>query len=88
MAYIDPYSGTKAGVLAKFSFKMVTDEDLEVDNSEVGFDGELDYAYSVERFDEDKMEGNVWVWVSDDSDIDILKAHSSFIGDSLLRDIR
>jgi hypothetical protein len=88
MAYIDPCDGNKPGVLAKFTFKMVTDEDYDETNPEVGFDGDLEYGYSVERFDKEAMVGNVWVWVSDDSDVDVLKAHSSFVGTGLLRDIR
>jgi len=88
MAYIDPYDGNMPGVLAKFTFKDVYDENVDETNPEVGFDGDLEYAYSLERFDEESMEGNVWVWVSDDDDVDILKAHSSFIGTKLLRDIR
>ena len=88
MAYIDPYNGTMPGVLAKFTFKMVTDEDFDETNPEVGFDGDLEYPYSLERFDREAMEGNVWVWVSDDADVDALKAHSSFVGTSLLKDIR
>tara|TARA_R110000744_G_scaffold9953_1_gene31435 strand:- start:150 stop:416 length:267 start_codon:yes stop_codon:yes gene_type:complete len=88
MPYIDPYDGNKAGVLAKFSFKMVTDEDYDETNPEVGFDGDLEYGYSVERFDKEAMEGNVWVWVSDDADVDALKAHSSFVGTKLLLDVR
>jgi hypothetical protein len=101
MAYIDPYEGTKKGVLAKFNFKRV-DEDRDWDfdreskdvdtfyNDEyaVGFEGELDYDYNVERFDEEALEGNAWVWITDDSDVDILKADSSFVGTKLLRDIR
>ena len=74
MTYIDPYDGNVSGVLAKFTFKMVTDEDTDETNPEVGFDGDLEYGYSVERFDEEKMEGNVWVWVSDDADVDALKS--------------
>ena len=75
MPYIDPYDGNKAGVLAKFSFKMVTDEDYDETNPEVGFDGDLEYGYSVER-------------LSDDADVDALKAHSSFVGTKLLLDVR
>tara|TARA_R110002051_G_scaffold323433_1_gene417018 strand:+ start:712 stop:1020 length:309 start_codon:yes stop_codon:yes gene_type:complete len=101
MAYIDPYKGKKKGVLAKFTFKgVVGDRDWDFDreskdvntfyNDEyaVGFEGDLDYEYNVERFDETEMEGNAWVWISTDADVDALKAHSSFIGTSLLRDIR
>jgi len=88
MAYIDPYEGDMPGVLAKFKWKMVYDEDMDVTNPEIGFSGDLEYAYSVERFDKEAMEGNVWVWISDDSDVDILKAHSSFVGTRLLRDAR
>ena len=88
MAYIDPYKGSRQGVLAKFTFKMVTDEDFDETNPEVGFDGDLEYPYSLERFDKDLMVGNVWVWISSDADVAIIKAHSSFIGTSLLRDIR
>ena len=88
MAYIDPHNGTMSGVLAKFTFKMVTDEDYDETNPEVGFDGDLEYPYSLERFDEAAMEGNVWVWISSDEDVDILKAHSSFVGANLIRDIR
>tara|TARA_Y100000310_G_scaffold334353_1_gene413955 strand:+ start:650 stop:916 length:267 start_codon:yes stop_codon:yes gene_type:complete len=88
MAYIDPYDGNMPGVLAKFSFKMVYDEDFDETNPEVGFDGDLDYAYSLERFDKDAMEGNVWVWVSSDADVNALKSHSSFVGSRLLLDLR
>jgi hypothetical protein len=88
MAYIDPYDGEMPGVLAKFTFKNVYDEDYDETNPEVGFDGDLEYSYSLERFDEEKMEGNVWVWVSDDADVDALKAHSSFVGTTLLMDVR
>ena len=101
MAYIDPFDGNKKGVLAKFTFKRLEeDRDWDLDreskdaitfyNDEyaVGFEGDLDYEYNVERFDEEGMEGNVWVWVSDDSDVDALKSHSSFMGTSLLKDVR
>jgi hypothetical protein len=88
MAYIDPYDGEKQGVLAKFTFKDVYDEDFDETNPEVGFDGDLEYAYSLERFDESIMEGNVWVWIESDADVTALKSHSSFVGTKLLRDIR
>jgi hypothetical protein len=88
MAYIDPYDGNMPGVLAKFSFKMVYDEDFDETNPEVGFDGDLDYPYSLERFDEDAMQGNVWVWIESDADVNALKSHSSFVGTKLLRDAR
>jgi hypothetical protein len=88
MAYIDPYDGNMPGVLAKFTFKMVTDVDFDETNPEVGFDGDLEYSYSLERFDEEAMEGNVWVWIESDADVNVLKSHSSFIGTKLLRDIR
>ena len=87
-SYLDPYDGNMDGVLAKFSFKMVYDEDFDETNPEVGFEGDLEYAYNLERFDEEKMEGNVWVWISDDADVEALKAHSSFIGTRLLLDVR
>ena len=86
--YIDPYDDCMPGVLAKFSFKMVYDEDFDETNPEVGFDGDLDYSYSLERFDKEAMEGNVWVWVESDEDVATLKAHSSFVGTKLLRDVR
>ncbi len=54
----------------------------------VGFEGELDYEYNVERFDEEGLEGNAWVWISSDDDVAILKSHSSFLGSRLLKDIR
>jgi len=88
MAYIDPFDGNMSGVLAKFTFKMVYDEDFDESNPEVGFDGDLNYSYSLERFDEDAMEGNVWVWIATDEEVAALKAHSSFIGTKLLRDVR
>jgi len=101
MAYIDPYEGTKKGVLAKFSFKRLEEEkawdndrgskDVDTfynDEYSVGFDGDLSYEYNVERFDEEVLEGNAWVWITDDSDVVSLKAHSSFVGTSLLKDIR
>ena len=88
MPYIDPYDGNMPGVLAKFTFKQVYDEDFDETNPEVGFDGDLEYAYSVERFDPETMEGNVWVWVSADADVSALKSHSSFVGTRLLKDIR
>ncbi len=101
MAYLDPHEGRKQGVLAKFSFKRL-EEDREWDETRehrdvdtfyndeyaVGFEGELNYEYNVERFDEEGLEGNAWVWISSDADVAIIKAHSSFIGTSLLRDIR
>ena len=101
MAYIDPYEGTKKGVLAKFTFKTVEEErtwdddkgDKDVgtfynDEYAVGFEGELNYEYNVERFDEAELEGNAWVWISSDDDVANLKSHSSFIGTKLLRDVR
>ena len=88
MPYIDPYKGTKQGVLAKFSFKLVTDDDFDEESPEVGFYGELEYPYSLERFDREAMEGNVWVWVSDDADVSALTSHSSFVGTTLLMDVR
>ena len=101
MAYIDPYGGTKKGVLAKFTFKgVVGDRDWDFDRDDkdvgnfyndeyaVGFEGDLAYEYNVERFNEIAMEGNAWVWISSNDDIITLKAHSSFIGTSLLKDIR
>jgi hypothetical protein len=88
MPYIDPYKGEKQGVLAKFKFKNVYDIDFDETSPEVGFDADLEYSYSLERFDEEAMEGNVWVWISSDYDVTALKAHSSFVGTKLLRDIR
>lgn len=88
MAYMDPYGGNMPGVLAKFGFKEIFDDEGDSDGTDVGFQGDLEYAYSIERFDPETMEGNVWVWVSDDADVDALKAHSSFVGTSLLKDIR
>ena len=38
--------------------------------------------------DEEALEGNAWVWITDDSDVVSLKAHSSFIGTRLLKDER
>jgi|TARA_R110002051_G_scaffold177353_1_gene247220 hypothetical protein len=101
MAYIDPYEGTKKGVLAKFTFKRL-EEDRAWDNGRgskdvdtfyndeyaVGFEGDLSYEYNVERFDEDAMDGNAWVWLIADVDVEALKAHSSFVGTKLLKDIR
>jgi len=88
MAYIDPYDGNMPGVLAKFTFKNVYDEDFDETNPEVGFWGDLEYSYSLERFDESTMEGNVWVWIESDADVNALKSHSSFVGTKLLRDVR
>ena len=107
MTYIDPYEGTKKGVLAKFTFKRVDDmpelpngrnwdyergskdvDNFYNDEYAVGFDGDLDYDYNVERFDEEALEGNAWVWISDDDDVAILKSHESFMGSKLLKDIR
>ena len=88
MDYIDPYDGNKPGVLAKFTFKMVTDDDYDETNPEVGFDGDLEYGYSVERFNKEAMEGNVWVWISADADVTALKSHASFVGSKLIIDKR
>ena len=101
MTYIDPQGGTIKGVLAKFTFKRLEeDRDWDDDKGDkdvgtfyndeyaVGFEGDLDYEYNVERFDEELLEGNAWVWVNDDSDVVSLKAHSSFVGTNLLRDVR
>lgn len=88
MAYIDPYKGTKPGILAKFSFKEIFDDEGDPDGTDVGFEGDFDYAYSVERFDPELLEGNVWVWVSDDDDVTAVRSHSSFLGTRLLKDIR
>ena len=102
MAYIDPYEGTKEGVLAKFTFKRLPEDgrgwdddrgskDVDTfynDEYAVGFSGELNYEYNVERFDEEALEGNAWVWISSDDDVTALKSHTSFMGSKLLRDIR
>jgi|TARA_Y100000310_G_scaffold304719_1_gene344159 hypothetical protein len=109
MAYIDPYEGTKKGVLAKFTFRRLYDEEIypewdvereakDVGNfyndeyavgfADYGNDGELDYEYNVERFDEETLEGNAWVWIVSNDDINALKSHESFIGSKLLKDIR
>jgi len=98
MDYIDPYEGTKKGVLAKFSFKAVLQDrvwdndrgskDAETfynDEYAVGFEGDLDYDYNVERFNEETLEGNAWVWIDTDEEIAALKAHSSFSGTKLLK---
>ena len=63
-------------------------ENFYNDEYAVGFDGELDYEYNVERFDEAELEGNAWVWISSDDDVNVLKAHESFMGTKLLKDIR
>ena len=101
MSYIDPYEGTKEGVLVKFNFERV-EEDRDWDNDRgskdvetfyndeyaVGFEEDLNYDYNVERFNEEALEGNAWVWISDDDDVAILKSHESFMGSKLLKDIR
>ena len=88
MAYVDPYNGDMQGVLAKFSFKEVYDEDFDETNLEIGFWEDLEFPYSIERLDEEKKEGNAWVWISSDDDVASLKAHASFMGTKLLKDIR
>jgi len=102
MIYFDPFDGNKEGVLAKFTFKRLPEDgrgwnddrgakDIDTfynDEYAVGFEGDLNYDYNVERFDEEALEGNAWVWITDDSDVVSLKAHSSFVGTSLLKDIR
>ena len=100
MAYVDPYDGSRKGVLGKFTFKRSESGNWDNDRASkdvsnfyndeyaVGLEGDLDYEYNVERFDEEGLEGNAWVWISSDDDVATLKSHASFIGTSLLKDVR
>ena len=54
----------------------------------VSFQNDLNFPYSVERVDEETMTGNVWVWITDNADVEKLKSHSGFIGSRLLKDNR
>tara|TARA_B100000287_G_C20570022_1_gene756168 strand:+ start:61 stop:312 length:252 start_codon:yes stop_codon:yes gene_type:complete len=78
MATSDTYN--RDGIKIRSSFvKFSDDEDLG-ESYEPGFINDLqDYDYNVVSIDTDNNEGDVWFWVTDSSDINTIKSHSSFV---------
>ena len=101
MASIVTYDSDRKGVLARFTFANPVVDRAWVNNStdiesehyyndefDIGFDADFDYDYTVESFDNDALEGKAWIWITENSDVALLKAHSSFVGTRLLKDGR
>ena len=91
--YADPTSGTASGVFTVFNMKTITDDDGEDDGTDIGFSGDLDFAYSINTHDTDTNQAKAWVWIASDSDrsagsfasdLSSLQSHSSYVGPILI----
>lgn len=91
--YEDPNFGTGSGIFSVFNMKIITDDDGNDDGTDIGFEGDLDFAYNINIYDTDTNQAKAWVWITSDadrsagsfaSDLSSLQSHSSYVGPILI----
>ena len=65
----------RTGFLAKVKFIKTLDEDTGDYDIAPG----INFSYMIGKVDKDKMEGEVWFWTTDESEIELIKEDDNFI---------